>query len=473
MNRITHIGSAVLSAAVLSACASLAPDYQRPALPVAASWPDGPAQAVPAAGPGTKAVADIAWRDFFADPHLSQLVAMALDNNRDLRVAVLNIEKARAQYRVARADLLPSVAANGGSALQRLPADLSATGQPRIGRQYSADIGFSSYELDLFGRVRSSNEQALQLFLSSEEARRTAQISLVAEVANAYLTLGADAERLRLAQDTLQSQQASYALTGRSHDIGAASALDLRQAQTSVESARADVASFSAQVARDRNALTLLVATTLPAELLPTDVNNPVTPLAELPAGVPSAVLQRRPDVLQSERRLRAANANIGAARAAFFPSISLTASAGTASSALEGLFKGGSGAWSFIPQITLPIFDAGRNRANLKVAEIDRDITLAEYEKAIQSAFAEVADALAQRGTIDEQLAAQQALVDATAQTYDLSQARFRRGVDSYLSVLDAQRSLYTARQNLISVRLTRLANQVTLYKVLGGGWS
>jgi multidrug efflux system outer membrane protein len=323
--------------------------------------------------------------------------------------------------------------------------------------------------------VRSLNTQAAQQFLATEEAQRATHISLVAEVVSDYLTLAADQERLKLAQSTFRSQSDSYGLTQRSYEVGSASGLSLRQAQTSVERARVDVARYTSQVAQDRNALALVVGTQVPDDLLPTGLADAVGALgtrSDVPAGLPSALIQRRPDVLQAEHELQAANANIGAARAAFYPSITLTASAGSSSSELGNLFKAGSGVWSFAPQISLPIFDGGRNRGNLDSARISRDIGVAQYEKAIQTAFREVADALAQRGTLHQQLDAQQALVDATDESYKLSDARFRRGVDSYLNVLDSQRSLYDAQQNLIGTQLSRVLNLVTLYKVLGGGW-
>lgn len=468
MNSLKQSG-AILMLCLISGCASMAPNYQRPQAPIAADWPQAATTTASAASSG--ATADIGWRDVFVDVRLQQLIELALANNRDLRISALNIVKARAQYRIQRADLFPSITASGGSSAQRLPGDLSGTGQATISREYSAELGFSSYELDLFGRVRSLKNQALETYFATEEARRSTQISLVSELATAYLTLAADRERLRLAQETLQSQQQTYALNQRRYDLGAASELDLRQIQTSVETARRDVASYTSQVTVDENALTLLVGTRVPNELLPDAQLTDVSALTELPAGIPSEVLQRRPDVLEAERTLRGANANIGAARAAFFPSITLTATAGTASAGLSGLFAGGSGAWSFVPQISLPIFNAGANRANLQVAETERDIALANYEKAIQSAFREVADALAQHATLDTQLAAQQSLVDATSASYRLSDARYQKGVDSYLSALDAQRSLYSAQQDLIGVRLSRASNLITLYKVLGGG--
>lgn len=455
-----------LAAALASAC-SLIPDYQRPAPPVPTSFPG----ATPT-GAATPAADRIAWREYFADARLREVIALALSNNRDLRVAALNIDKARAQYRIQRADLFPAVGASGGQTAQRLPGDLTSGGAADVTRQYSATIGFAAYELDFFGRIRSLNAQALELYLGTEEARRSAQISLVAEVAGAWLSLAADRERQALARNTYETRQKSYDLTRRSFEAGAVSALDLHQSQTLLESARADVARFSTLVAQDENALALVAGAPVPAELLPTTLTDHVSALAELPAGVPSDVLTRRPDIVQAERALRAAHASIGAARAAFFPSVSLTAAAGTASSTLGGLFDGGSGAWSFMPQIRIPIFETGRLQASLDVAEVQRDINVAQYEQAIQRAFREVADALAERASLTEQLDARRRLVEATAAGFRLSEARYQGGVDSYLGLLDAQRALYGAELDLIAVRLSEAANRVTLYKVLGGGW-
>lgn len=461
----------VLLLALLGGC-SLMPDYQRPADPVPAAWPAGPSYKADAAAANAQPVSEIQWRDFFADARLRQVVELALANNRDLRVSGLNIERAQAQYRIERAALAPTLNASATENAARTPASLSSTGQSVTGRSYSVGLGVSAYELDFFGRLRSLSEASLQTYLGTEEARRAAQIALVAEVATAYLTLAADQERLALAQQTLQSQQLSLDLSEKRFQAGATSGLDRYDARTTVETARSDVATFTSQVALDQNALALVVGVALPDELLPSGTLDTVTALAELPAGVPSDVLQRRPDVLEAERTLRAANANIGAARAAFFPSITLTASAGTSSSSLSGLFKGGSSAWSFAPAIRLPIFDGGVNRANLKIAKVDRDIDVAQYEKAVQTAFREVADALAQRGTLDQRLESQTALVDASSKSYQINEARYKNGADSYLNALVAQRSLYAAQQNLISTRLLKQSNLVTLYKVLGGGW-
>lgn len=476
---------ALLALLTLAGCTSLAPDYARPALPVPATLPGTEAQPgtpVPDSGP-------MGWQDFLHEPRLRELVALALQNNRDLRVAVLAIEKARAQYGVEQSNRFPAVGATGAGTRTRTAQDLTTSGRSPISSQYSAQLGFSSYEIDLFGRVKNLNEAALQEFLRTTESRRSVQLSLVAEVANAWLTLDADGRRLRLAQDTLRSRQKSFELTERSHALGAASGLTLAQAQTTVDAARTDVAAFTSQVARDRNALALLVGAPVPAALLPEGVNTaasasasteptptlapPAAALLAVPAGLPSSVLLNRPDVRAAEYTLRGAYASIGAARAAFFPSITLTASAGTASNALSGLFDGGNGTWSFAPQIRLPIFDAGRNRTNLQIAETARDTAVAQYEKAVQTAFREVADALADRATLAERLQAQQSLQAATLKALQLSETRYRLGADSFLPVLDAQRSLYSAQQTLIALALAEQANRITLYKVLGGSWS
>jgi multidrug efflux system outer membrane protein len=464
------IAAALCAAALLAGCASLAPRHERPDAPVPEHWPAASSPAAVAAT-GTPA-ADLAWHAFFADDRLRALIELALANNRDLRMATLNIDRARALYQIQRSATLPGVAAVGSGSSQRVPEDLSATGRATVNRSVSATVGIASYELDLFGRVRSLNEQALQQFFATEETRRATQISLVAELAGAWLTLATDLERLQLAQQTLEAQSRSYALVKRSNELGVASALDLRQAQVTLETARADAARISAVVAQDRNALALLAGAPVPAALEPAaPLPEGVAQVAELPAGVPSEVLLRRPDVRAAERQLQAANASIGAARAAFFPRIALTGSVGSASRELDGLFSGGSRTWAFAPQITLPIFTGGANRANLEAARVDREIALARYEKSIQVAFREVADALAARATLAEQFAAQRALVDALSQTQQLAQARFERGIDSYLPVLDAQRQLYAAQQSLVTLRLARDANLVTLYKTLGGG--
>jgi multidrug efflux system outer membrane protein len=443
----------------LAGCASMAPTYERPAAPVATQWP------VPQGSATQAKAADLGWREFFTDARLQALIEQALANNRDLRVAVLNVQRAQAQYGVQQADRLPSVNAAAAQSATRSPGG-------SISRQYTATLGISAWELDLFGRVKSLSDAALQQYLATDDARRSAQLSLVAEVAGAYLTLAADQEKLRLAEQTLLSRQDGLHLTQRLQAAGVASALDLRQAEIAAETAQTDLAGLTTQVAQDRNALALLVGQPLTPEQLPVaGTDTAVTQTAELAAGLPSEVLLARPDVQQAERTLQAANANIGAARAAFFPRISLTASAGSASGELDGLFRSGSGLWTFMPLVSLPIFDAGRNQANLSIAQVDRDIALAQYEKVIQAAFRDVADALAARATLGQQIASQQRLVAQTQDALRLAEARFRQGLDDRLATLDAQRSLYAAEQGLISSRLAQQVNRVTLYKVLAGG--
>ncbi len=462
---------ALVAVAVCLAGCTMAPKYSRPAAPVPAAWPQGPSYREAAGASPDTVVADIPWQKFFVDEKLRKLVALALENNRDLRVAALNIERSMAQYQISRSELLPKVDANASATYQRLAEDFSGTGIPLNIHQYNVGLGISSYELDLFGRVRSLKDQALQQYFATEQARRSVQISLVAEVAANYLSLAADRERLQLAKETLASQQASYQLIRSRYEAGVSSALDLHQAQTSVDAARVDIARYTTLAAQNENALALLVGSQVPADLQPTALSETLSALKDLPPGLPSDVLLSRPDILQAEHLLKGANANIGAARAAFFPRITLVSSVGFGSDQLGDLFASGAFVYSVAPRVSLPIFQGGANRANLKVSEVDRDIAVAQYEKAIQNAFREVADALAQRGTIDDQVQAQQSLADATAQSFRLSEARYEKGVDSYLNVLDSQRSLYAAQQNLISVRLARLANLVTLYKVLGGG--
>ncbi|RON53244.1 multidrug transporter [Pseudomonas frederiksbergensis] len=461
--------SLAVAAFVLGGC-SLIPDYQQPAAPVAGQFPQGPAYS-PAQAP-TQAAAEQGWKQFFHDPALQQMIQVALENNRDLRVAALNIDAFAAQYRIQRADLYPAISANGTGSRQRVPARASQTGEAGITSSYSATVGISAYELDLFGRVRSLSEEALQKYFATEEARRSTQISLVASVANAYLTWQADKELLKLTQDTLGAFEESYKLTSRSNEVGVASALDLAQSRTSVENARAQLARYTRQVAQDENSLVLLLGTGLPANR---QDSKPLSDdlLSDVPPGLPSDLLQRRPDILQAEYNLKAANANIGAARAAFFPSISLTANAGTLSPDLSGLFKGGSGTWLFSPQINLPIFNAGSLRASLDYSKIQKDIGVANYEKSIQTAFQEVADGLAARQTYTEQLQAQRDFVAANQDYYRLAERRYRIGVDSNLTFLDAQRQLFSAQQTLITDRLAQLNSAVNLYKALGGGWN
>jgi multidrug efflux system outer membrane protein len=448
---------------------TLAPEYSRPTAPIPADWPSGAAyqDTRPTASPSD--AAPLKRQAFFSDERLQRVIEMALQNNRDLRLAALNVERARAWYGIQRAELFPVVTAVGSGSKQRVPADLSGIGKPMTVEQYGADLGLSSWEIDFFGRIRSLADRALEEYLATEQARRSTQVLLVSEVANAYLTLAADRETLKLAGTTLETQQAAYDLVKRRLDGGLVPELDLHRAQTQVDAARGDLARFTQFVAQDENALNLLVGSPVPDDLLPAELGS-VSPLKEISPGVSSEVLLRRPDILQAEAFLKAANANIGAARAAFFPRISLTTSMGTGSVELSGLFKSGSRAWTFAPEIVMPVFDS-RTWSALKVTEVEKQSAIAQYEKAIQTAFREVADALAVRGTVDQQIAAQESLVHAAAETYRLSDARYSKGIDSYLSVLDAQQSLYAAQQRLVALRLGRLANQVRLYAVLGGG--
>ena len=451
--------TALATALLASGCAMLEPRTTEVAPAIPTQWPlAGNADAsVPAA-------ADVGWREAFADPRLQQVVAQALEHNRDLRVAVANVDRARAQYRIQRADRLPSLAVQGQ--MERVGGDVPAT------EQYTAGLGVTAFELDLFGRVRNLSQAALQQYFAVEENRRSAQLSLVAEVATAWLMLGADQDLLRIAEATLASHEDSLRLAEARHRLGGTSALELAQTRTLVEAARTDTARYASQVARDLNALELLVGGALDAGLLPQQLDDQVAAMPALPAGLPADVLLRRPDIMAAEHQLLAANANIGAARAAFFPSISLTGSVGSASGELSGLFESGTRMWSFVPTISLPIFQGGRLRAGLGMANADRDIALAQYEKAIQSGFREVADALAEHEALEIQVRSQKALADAANEAERLSQARYDAGLDSFVTLLDARRSAYAARQSLVSTRLAEQSNRVALYKSLGGGW-
>jgi len=476
--------TALMSSAVLSLLASctMEPRYRQPQLPVPDQWPipattaDAPAVTDAAPGPSeataTLAVRDIGWRDFFVDQRLQSLIAAALVNNRDMRVSVLNIEKARAQYRIQRGALFPSIDASGNWTREKLPPALTFGAGSFTSNIFEAGVGISSYEVDLFGRVRSLTHAALQQYLAQEEARRSAQLILIAEVANAYLTLASDRDLQHLAQQTLESQEHSYELSLKSHDAGTTSGLDLAQAQTTVEQARADAARYEGNVAQDIDALTLLVGAPLDPDWLPEAFDAKTMGLQALPAGLASDVLLRRPDVLEAEHALRSANGNIGAARAAFFPTISLTANIGSASEQLSHLFQSGTGTWTFAPTVSVPIFHGGEIVGNLQVAKANQQIAIAQYEKAIQVSFREVADALALTATLNRQRAAQEALVSATGRAYKLSQQRYKAGRDSFLDVLVSQRSDYSAQQALIAVRLAEQTNRVNLYGELGGGW-
>ncbi|MEK6383668.1 MAG: efflux transporter outer membrane subunit [Paraburkholderia tropica] len=467
----------VLCAVALSAC-SLDPAYQRPAAPVDSAWPTGAAyetvgasSASSVSAPATSSAAvpfaaDVGWRDYFKDPRLQKLIALALDNNRDLRVAALQVAEYEAQYRITRAALAPTIDAGGSITNTRTDGAISHSN--------TASVGTTSWEIDFFGRLRSLKRQALENYLSSEASRTSTQLTLVADVATDFLQLQSDEALLKVATDTVAADQSTYDLTVSMMKIGSASLQDVREAQTSLASARASVASYTRAVAQDRNTLSAQIGCALPDDLDggPTLLDSDAL-FADVDAGAPSDLLTRRPDIIEAEHTLKGANANIGAARAAFFPKIELTASAGTASTSLSQLFKAGTGAWSFAPSITMPIFDYGSNKASLDVAKIEKDIDVADYEKAIQTAFKEVANALAGRATYVDQVAADRDYVTSAQDYYDLAQARFKTGTDSFLTLLTAQRTLYTAQEQLVTDQLAKLSNQVTLYKVLGGGWS
>lgn len=453
----------VLAAALLASGCSLIPQLDKPAAPVAAAYPAASAE-------GQQAAADIPWQNFFTDSRLQQLIQIALDNNRDLRLAVLNIEQARAMYQIQSAQQFPEVAVSGAAARQRS----QITGQ--YGNAFSVGVGIQSWEIDFFGRIASLKEQALAQYLATEEGRKAAQISLIASVANTWLTLQADEELLDISRRTLETREESIKLTKLRLDSGVASELDFRQAQSLTESAKATLAQQTRQRALDVNALTLLLGQTPPQELLNSLQGKRLTDLpvlSDVPAGLPSDLLQRRPDIRQAEQAMVAANANIGAARALFYPSISLTATAGFASSELSHLFDSGSRGFSIAPSLYLPIFNAGRNQANLEVAEAQKKIAATQYEKTIQTAFREVSDSLVSRQTLAEQLKSQEAQVAAETTRLKLSDLRYKNGVASYLDLLDAQRSLFSLQQAVVQVRLVQLQNQVLLYKALGGGWT
>jgi NodT family efflux transporter outer membrane factor (OMF) lipoprotein len=444
---------------LLAACASMAPPYQQPAPPVSEVWPNDAVTA------GTPAAAEIDWQSFFTDARLRQLIAMALQGNRDLRVAMLAIEQARAQYQIRRADELPSVGAQVSAS--RAPG---ITG--KLANTFTVGLAVTAWEIDFFGRIRSLSDAALAQYLATEEGRKAAQISLVAGVANTWLSVVADEDLLALTRQTLATRQESMRLARLRFENGVTSELDFRQAESLVESARVTLAQLERQRALDENALVLLIGQPLRVGLFASAGLDTIS-LPDVPAGAPSDLLVRRPDIRQSEQQLIAANANIGAARAAFFPRISLTAGVGTASNELTGLFKAGSWGFTLAPQLLLPIFDSGRNQAGLASARVGRDIAIAQYERSIQTAFREVADALAGRSTLGDQLQAQRAVATAESARLHLSDLRYTNGVASYLDLLDAQRSLFAVQQALVQTRLAQLQSQVNLYKALGGGWT
>ncbi|WP_031294606.1 efflux transporter outer membrane subunit [Sphingobium ummariense] len=473
MTTIRHLlsGGLLLS---LAAC-DMAPKYVRPELPVPADSPQGPAYPQDG-GAAAVAAADTAWRDFFVDPRLARVIDTALANNRDLRIALANVEQARAQYRVQRAGIFPTVSANGSATYQDQPFAQQGPGGGAGGISgrtdiYNASVGISAWEIDLFGRVRNLSRAAQEQYFASVENRNAAQVALVAEIATAWVTMAGDQERLRIARGLEAAFGQTLELTRARFAKGIASELEVRQAQTSYDQARSDIAQATTLVAQDQNALNLLAGTTLGADDLPSTLPEGDVTLANLPADLPSTLLLRRPDIAAAEHQLRAANANIGAARAAFFPTISLTAAFGTLSLGLSNLFGSGSDYWSVAPSARLPIFDFGRNAGNLRYARATYDAMVATYEKSVQTGFREVADALARRGTMTAQLEAQTSLRDSAQTAYRLSEARFRAGIDPFLTTLDSQRALYTAEQSLLATRVARAANMIELYRAMGGG--
>jgi len=445
---------AFLVSLLLTGC-SLAPDYQRPESPVPASY---------TATVTNNAVKATEWQQVFTDPALQKLIDTALKNNRDLRVAVLNVEAYQAKYRIQRAAQLPTLTASGSQTRQLAYDAISNTD--------TATVGISAYELDLFGRVQSLKDQALETYLAQESTQRSTQLSLIANVASAYMTLLADQDLLRLAEQTAKSYEQSYQLIDQRYQAGISSSLDLSQSRSNLESVKSSLAQYRRQVMLDKNALQLLLGTSIPDGLSTGLPDQDLTLLTPLAADMPSSLLTRRPDIQAAEHTLKAANANIGAARAAFFPTVSLTANAGSMSTSLSKLFDGGSGTWLFQPNISLPIFDWGSREAELDVTKIQKKIEIANYESAIQTAFKEVSDGLVSQDGYRQQLEAQQALVNANKTYYQLAQDRYEKGVDSYLTLLDAQRSLFSAEQTLVNTRLALLNNRVTLFKALGGGW-
>jgi len=464
--RLTPRVVPLVLALAMAGCVNLAPKYERPAAPVAGGFPTVEGSVSSGNPVAAEAPANIAWQSFFGDARLQQLITLALANNRDLRVSILNIEQARAAYQIQRAERFPTINAAVTGQRQTTGRD-----QP-ISSLYQAGLQVSQFELDLFGRVRNLTETALAQYLATEETRKAAQISLIASVANGYLTFLADDELLALTQQTLKTREESLRLSQLRFENGVSSKLDLDQAISLVEQARTTLAQAQRLRAQDLNLLTLLIGQSIP-DNLPPGLTLAKTNLPDLPAGLPSDLLANRPDIRSAEQQLIAANANIGAARANYFPRIALTGSAGSASTELSGLFKGGTFGWTFAPQAILPLFDFGARRAGVETAQAGRDIAVAQYERSIQTAFREVSDALAGQATYSEQLRAQQAVAQAEADRFNLSDLRYRSGTASYLDLLDAQRSLFTAQQQAIEANLARLQNQVTLYRVLGGGWS
>lgn len=467
--RLRRLGTLV-GALLLAGC-SLAPGWQRPAAPIPAQWSDGvPPQT--GAAPAESAAATLDWQDFVADAQLRRLIELALANNRDLRQTLLDVEAARAQYRVQHADRLPGIQAEGGGTRQHVPGDLSGTGRSQVQSSYRAGVGLAAFELDLFGRVRDLSEAALQEYLATEEAARSAQISLVADVIQSYLTRDGARQRYLLAGKTLEARRASLQLIAQRRTQGAATELDYQEALGLAEQVQVDMERIDREFRQAGNALALLIGVADVRPHLPETPSAGALSVQDIAPGTPSALLAQRPDIRAAERRLQGRNASIGAARAAFFPRISLTGLFGSSSTELSDLFASGQRTWSFAPQITLPIFDGGRNRANLDLALVRKDIAVAAYERTIQTAFREVSDALAATDTLRREEAAQRALALTSAETLRLSEARYRSGADDHLRYLDAQRSDFARRMELVQVGTERQIALATLFRALGGGW-
>ncbi|WP_051303443.1 efflux transporter outer membrane subunit [Comamonas composti] len=463
---VTHrfIASGML-AALLGGCASLAPPHETPALPIPANW----AAAPQADGQGANAPG-LVWRDYFTDPVLQRLITTALENNRDLRIAALRAEEARAAFQIQRSEQFPTIGIGGQGGRARVPGDLNVTRRSVVSGEYRAEVGLSSWELDLWGRVRNLRDSAMQTWLASESGHQAVQVALITQVANGYLGLRELDERVAIARDTLDSRQESFRIFSRREAVGASSKLQLTQIQTLLTQAQALLAQLELGRAQQLHALAQLVGAD-PGPLPAAAAFDDTLVLAELQPGLPSQLLTARPDIIAAEHQLQAARANIGAARAAFFPRIALTGRWGSASAELDGLFDSGSRAWAFMPTISLPIFDGGLRRANLELGEIRRDSAIAQYEKTVQTAFREVADGLSARRWMAEQIAVQRTAVEAQSERARLAQLRYDHGSAAYLEVLDAQRDLLAAKQQLVQARRALLSSQVGLYAALGGG--
>lgn len=471
-NRIVLL-SMLVCALVVGGC-TMAPKYERPVSPVSAQWPSGTAyDPTKVSKPGTPEGEDLLqlrWREFFTDPKLRQLIGIALENNRQLKGARLSVEYYRELYNIQTSDLFPTIAGGLGVSSQRVPADLSGTGQRITTDRYDANLGAASWEIDFFGRIRSLKEAALQEYFATEQSRRSAQISVISAVANSYLNIASAQECVELDKKLIASYRDTYERVKRNYDLGLISEIDVSRSASQVAQAERSAATYLQLLAKSRNALEFLLGAPVPEELLPESLTG-LTPAREVSAGISSEILLKRPDVLAAENQLLAANANIGAARAAYFPRISLTAAIGSASSELSGLFKSGSGYWSYAPQLALPIFDM-RTWSTHRASKVKKEMMISEYEKAIQSAFRDVADVLATMGTVDRQLKAQEDYVASVKRTYELANYRYESEIDNYLSLLDAQRTLQSSEQVLVALAREKFASQIDLYTALGGGW-